>query len=57
MFGVDSNGSGDGPVVTSYEYDKEPSGSIKVGEIFDQLRTFRLLKKDFARLECESKCQ
>ena len=32
----------------SYEYGKEPSGSIKHGEFLDYLRTFYLLKKESA---------
>jgi hypothetical protein len=33
--GLDSSGSGQGPVVGSWEHDNEPSGSIKGGEFFD----------------------
>jgi hypothetical protein len=31
-----------------YDSGDEPSGSIKCGEFFDKLRTFKLLRKDFA---------
>jgi hypothetical protein len=33
--GLDSSGSGHGPVVGFWEHDNEPSGSIKGGEFLD----------------------
>jgi hypothetical protein len=33
--GLDSSGSGEGPVAGSCEHGNEPSGSIKGGEFFD----------------------
>jgi hypothetical protein len=33
--GLDSSGSGQGPVAGSCEHGNEPSGSIKVGEFLD----------------------
>ena len=37
--GLDLSGSGEGQVAGSFECGDEPSGSIKCGEFFDQLRT------------------
>jgi hypothetical protein len=34
-YGVDSSGSGQGPVVSSCEHGNEPSGSIKYWEIIE----------------------
>jgi hypothetical protein len=39
MCGLESHGSGQGPVLGYCEHGNEPSGSIKGGE-FDQLRDY-----------------
>jgi hypothetical protein len=38
--GLDSSGSGQGPVAGYCEHDNEPSGSIKCGEFFNWLCDF-----------------
>jgi hypothetical protein len=38
MCGLDASGSGEGPVAGSCEYVNEPPGSIKGGELLDQMR-------------------
>jgi hypothetical protein len=40
--GLDSSGSGYGPVAGSCEHGNEPSGSIKVGEFLDYLNFYWL---------------
>ena len=42
--GLDRPGSGQGQVAGSCESSSEPSGSIKFGEILEQLRTSQLLR-------------
>jgi hypothetical protein len=44
-FGLDSNGSGHGPVAFSSEHNNEHSRSRKCKEFFDQLRDYQLLVK------------
>jgi hypothetical protein len=46
--GLDSSGSGYGPVAGCCENGNEPSGSIKGGEFLDSLSDCQLLNKDFA---------
>jgi hypothetical protein len=43
---LDSSGSGQGPVASSYQQGNEPSGSIKGQRFIDQLVDCQLLKKD-----------
>jgi hypothetical protein len=43
--GLDSIGSGEGPVTGSCEHDNKPSGSVKGGEFLDKLRHCQLLNK------------
>jgi hypothetical protein len=47
-YGLDTSGSGYGPVEVSCEHGNEPSGSIKCWIILEQLSDWRLLKKDSA---------
>jgi hypothetical protein len=44
-YGLDSSGSGQGPVAGSCEHGNEPSGFIKGREFLDQLRDYYLLRK------------
>jgi hypothetical protein len=44
--GLDSSGSGHGPMVGSCEHGNELPSSIKGGEFLDQLSDNKLLKKD-----------
>jgi len=44
--GLDTSGSGLGPVAGCCEHGNEPSGSVKGGELLDWLRDCQLLKKD-----------
>jgi hypothetical protein len=46
--GLDSYGSGYGPVEGSCEHGIEPSGSIKCWEVLEWLHNWRLLKKGSA---------
>jgi hypothetical protein len=46
--GLDCSGSGWGQMASSYECGNEDQGSIKCGEILDELRTYQLLKKNYA---------
>jgi hypothetical protein len=46
--GLDSFGSGQGPVARSCEHGNELSGSIKGGKFLDGLSDYRLFKKDSA---------
>jgi hypothetical protein len=46
--GLDSSGSGQGPVADCCERGNEPLGSIKDGEFLDWLSDCLLLKKDSA---------
>jgi hypothetical protein len=39
-YGPDSSGSGQGPVVGSYEHGNETSGSIKGGTFLDKLSDY-----------------
>jgi hypothetical protein len=43
---LDSSGSGQGPVATSYEHGNEPSGYIQGEEFLNQMSDYRLLRKD-----------
>jgi hypothetical protein len=49
-FGVDSSGSGYGPVADSCEHGNEPFGSTEGGEFLEKLSTYQLLKEDSAPL-------
>jgi hypothetical protein len=42
--GLDSSGTGCGPVAGSCEHDNEPSGSIKAEEFLDYLSDYYLVK-------------
>jgi hypothetical protein len=46
--GLDSTGSGQGPVTDSSAYDNEPTGCIKCGDILGQLSNYQLLRKNSA---------
>jgi hypothetical protein len=46
--GLDSSGSGQGPVAGSCEHSNEPLGSIKFCEILEHLSEWWPLKKDLA---------
>jgi hypothetical protein len=46
--GLDASGVEQGNVAGSCEHDNEPSGSIKGGQLLDQLSDCWLLKKDSA---------
>ena len=48
-YGLDRAGKRQGQVAGSCEKGDEPSGSIKCGEIRDQLKTDWLFKKDSAQ--------
>jgi hypothetical protein len=48
--GLDRSASGQGQVVGSCQCGNEPSGSIKLGEFLDWLRTCQLLRKNSAPL-------
>jgi hypothetical protein len=43
--GIDSSGSGWGPVAVTCEESNEPTGSIKGGGFIDQLSDYQFLKK------------
>jgi hypothetical protein len=45
-YGLDSFGSGEGPVADSCEHGNEPSSSIKYLEVPEYLRNWWLFKKD-----------
>ena len=47
-YGLNQAGSGQGQVAGTCECGNEPSGSIKRGDLLDQLKTGQLLKKDSA---------
>jgi hypothetical protein len=47
-YGLDSSGSGQGPVVGSYKHDSERFGSIKCWEILEQLSEWWYFMKDSA---------
>jgi hypothetical protein len=44
--GLDSSGSGHGPVVVSYEHGEKPSGSINGEKFLNYLIDYQLLKRD-----------
>jgi len=46
--GLDCYGSGWGQMASSYECGNEDQGSIKCGEILDELGTYQLLKTNYA---------
>jgi hypothetical protein len=46
--GLDCSGSRQGQMASFYECGNEDQGSIKCGEIPDELRTYQLLKKNCA---------
>jgi hypothetical protein len=46
---LDSSGTGQGPVAGCFEHRNEPSGSIKGGELLNQLSDYWLFNKDFNR--------
>jgi hypothetical protein len=45
-YGLDSSGSGYGPVEGPCEHGKEPSGITKCWEILEHMNDWRLLSKD-----------
>jgi len=47
-FRLDASGSGWGPVAGPFEYDNEPSGSIRNGEFLNYLSEYQLLKNNLA---------
>jgi hypothetical protein len=46
--GVDSSGSGEGPLADCCEHGNETSGSIKGGEFLDYLSDYQLLRSESA---------
>jgi hypothetical protein len=47
--GLDSSGSGQGPMAGSCEHDSEPSGCMKGRKFPDQISDDQFLKKDSAQ--------
>jgi hypothetical protein len=50
--GLNSSGSGQGPIVSSCKHGNEPSGSIKCWEFLERLSNCSLLEKDSATNSC-----
>jgi hypothetical protein len=48
MCELDASGSGQGPAAGCCEHGNEPMGSIKGSGFLDELRDYKLLKKDSA---------
>ena len=47
-YGLDRAGLGQGQMAGTCDFGNEPSGSIKCGEVLDQVKTGQLLKKGSA---------